>query len=313
MADHDVYVVGSINQDLMVSTPTYPQLGETVHGHHLSKAPGGKGSNQAVAAARLGACTRMIGRVGDDDAGTAMVQALSEAGVDTREVINVKGSQTGLAVVMHTDEGRNAIIAIKGANWELTPRDIPMALTGVGVGDIVTTQLEIPLPTVRSALEIGRERGAITILNAAPAEPARELLGLVTLLVVNEFEMGVVAGRHTPTPREATDAAVRLSQDFELSVVLTLGDAGAVIARAGQAVDVPPFPVNAIDSTGAGDTFVGALAAFLALGHDLPTSCRWASAAGAHACLYVGAQAGVPTQQDLADHFQIGPKIRSDS
>lgn len=307
MSEHRVHVVGSINQDLMVSTPVYPKLGETVHGHHVAASPGGKGSNQAVAAATLGASTHMVGRVGSDAFGTAMLEALQGAGVDTRSIETSQAAQTGLAIVTHTDEGKNAIIVMQGANQALTPDALPHALATIEPGDVLVTQLEVPVPVVQRALELGREHGATTILNAAPAADVRHLLPCVDVLVVNEFEAGVVAAMATSTEQAARKAAATLAETHGIIVVLTLGEAGAMVARAGKRTDIPPFQVDAVDSTGAGDTFVGALAAFLALGHPLETACRWASAAGAHACLHVGAQAGVPTQQDLADRFGVGP------
>ncbi len=306
MPEHRVFVVGSINQDLMVSTPVYPKLGETVHGHHVTPSPGGKGSNQAVAAARLGAPTSMVGRVGSDAFGAAMLGALQDAGVDTLSVETIEATQTGLAIVTHTDAGKNAIIVMQGANQTLGPDDLA-PLDALEPGDVVVTQLEVPVPAVRRALERAREAGATTILNAAPAADVAALLNVVDLLVVNEFEAGVVAGTETPTEAAARDAAARLAEEHDLTVVLTLGEAGAMVAHEGRRIDIPPFPVHAVDSTGAGDTFVGALAAFLALGHPLKDACRWAGAAGAHACLHVGAQAGAPTQQDLADRFGVGP------
>lgn len=307
MSERRVFVVGSINQDLMVSTPAYPELGETVHGHHVKASPGGKASNQAVAAAKLGVPTRMVGRVGADAAGAAMLEALHGAGVDTQTIETTQATQTGLAIVTHTDQGKNAIIVIQGANQTLAADELHHILDEIDPGDVVVTQLEVPVPVVRRALELGRERGATTILNAAPAADVRALLPFVDVLVVNEFEVGIVADMRTPTESAARDAAIRLAEAHGFTVVLTLGEAGAVVAQQGRCAEVPPFPVQAVDSTGAGDTFVGALAAFLALGHPLETACYWASAAGAHACLHVGAQAGAPTQQDLADRFGVGP------
>lgn len=309
MSDRSVVVVGSINQDLMVSTPTYPKLGETVHGHHVTASAGGKGANQAVAASTLGVSTRMVGRVGEDDFGRAMRQTLADARVDI-ENVRTSETQTGLAVVTHTDRGKNAIIVIPGANAEVCADDLAPSLETLEPGDVLVTQLEIPTLTVRRALEIARERGATTVLNAAPAEAVGHLLDLVDLLVVNEFEAGVVAGVETPTATEARAAAVQIADEHGVSVILTLGEAGAMVAHEGRLADIRPFPVDAVDSTGAGDTYVGALAAFLALGYPLRVACEWASAAGAHACLHVGAQAGAPTQQDLADLFGVGPLER---
>lgn len=312
MVDQAVFVVGSINHDLMVSTPIYPQLGETVHGHHMTGSPGGKGSNQAVAAATLGARTFMVGRVGADNDGRAMVKALSRARVDTTAIVATQDSQTGLAVVTHTDAGKNAIIVIGGANDALRESDVERSLSGISAGDVVVTQLEIPKLVVLRALQLGCEQGAMTILNAAPAARVDELLPFVGVLVVNEFEAGAVAGMDVPGVREARLAAASIAKRHQLTVILTLGDKGAMVIDEGEVIDIAPFPITPVDSTGAGDTFVGALAAFLALGHDLKHSCLWASAAGAHACLHLGAQAGAPTQQQLADRFGVGPGRKHD-
>lgn len=312
MSEKSVFVVGSINRDFMVSTPVYPRLGETVHGHRLTTSAGGKGANQAVACARLGAETRMVGRVGADEHGRAMLEAMRTAGVDTGSVLISDSAQTGMAIVTHTDGGSNAIVVLRGANGDLLPDDLDAPLRIITQGDILVTQLEVPTETVRRALQVGQQRGATTILNAAPAKSVDGLLPYVDILIVNEFEAGVVAGLEKLNQDQARAAAVQIADKHDLSVILTLGERGAMVVNGAEQRDIRPFPVESVDSTGAGDTYVGALAAFLALGHTLETACEWASAAGAHACLRVGAQESAPTQQNLADRFGVGPARKAD-
>jgi len=305
MSEHRVYVVGSINQDLLISTSSYPKLGETVHGHTVAYDAGGKGANQAVAAARLGATTRFVGCVGSDDSGIAMTENLRANDVDIAHVTTVDDVATGLAVVTRTDSGQNAIIVIAGANAELNPDRVAAGLTAVTAGDILVVQLEIPIPAVETALRIARQRGATAILNAAPAGAVADLLADVDILVVNEFEAATVAGLDRVDELDFAAVAGLLAERHSRAVIVTVGSDGAWLAAGGQLTKIDALPVAPVDSTGAGDAFVGALAALLAQGHPLEQSTRWAAAAGAHACLKVGAQAGAPTLDDLTAIFGL--------
>ncbi len=301
-----VHVVGSINQDLLVSTEVYPKLGETVHGIGAESVPGGKGANQAVAAAHLGAATHFVGLVGDDRFGEAMRANLEQAGVDVRHVGVVSGTETGLAIVTRTTDGRNAIVVIGGTNALVDADQVRAGLADLGPGDVVVCQLEVPVEAVAAALRQARQAGATAILNAAPAAAVAELLGDVDVLVVNEFEAQIVAGEPEPA-NDYEVLAKLLAERHDLAAVVTLGSDGAWLASSGQTTRIAAHPIEAVDSTGAGDTFVGALAAFLAQGHPIELAAQWASAAGAHACLRVGAQAGAPTLAELAERFGVGP------
>ncbi|WIY81908.1 ribokinase [Propionimicrobium sp. PCR01-08-3] len=305
MNEHQVYVVGSINQDLLISTSVYPKLGETVHGNAVAHDAGGKGANQAVAAARLGASTRFVGCVGDDEFGPVMANNLRFHGVDTTHVDEVSGLNTGLAVVTRTDSGQNAIIVIEGANGAVDEERVEAGLAELRTGDIVVLQLEIPTPSVIAALAIAHRRGAMTIFNAAPAAPVAELLPDVDLLVVNEFEAITVAGLPEQPGQDYAAIARLLADQYAVNVIITLGAEGSWLAAEGTVSKIDSYPVTPVDSTGAGDTFVGALASLLAQGYELERAAGLASAAGAHACLKVGAQAGAPTKAELAAAFGI--------
>ena len=274
-----VAVVGSINADLVVATPHLPGPGETVRGGDLVRLPGGKGANQAVAAARLGAQVRMVGAVGADAEGDGQLAALAAAGVDTGKVRRVDAA-TGVAMIAVAADGENLIIVAPGANEHVlaTAED----LAGV---DLVLAQLEIPMATVLAAAELAHAAGALFCLNAAPAQqlPA-ELVERCDLLVVNEGERAAIAG---------LEAARRL--------VVTYGARGAGLVEDGVEVAfAAPPTVEAIDTVGAGDTFTAAVAVAHAAGLDAAAALRFACAAGALATTRPGAQSGMPTLADLA-------------
>ncbi|WP_149202881.1 ribokinase [Actinotalea subterranea] len=285
----EVVVVGSANVDLVVPVERHPGAGETVLGGDLVRSPGGKGANQAVAAARAGgAGTTFLGAVGRDDAAALLLASLDGAGVRTDLVARV-GAATGTALISVTPDGENAIVVAPGANARAT-LDAAGA-RAVGQADVVLAQLEIPLPTVVAAAR-ARRPGARFVLNAAPSRtlPA-ELWSQVDLLVVNEHEARDVAETEG-TPAELATALLERVP----AVVVTLGSHGCLVAERGQPrVEVPALRVTAVDTTGAGDTFCGVLAASLARGESLVDAVRLASAAGALAVTTPGAQAAVPS------------------
>ena len=273
-----VAVVGSINADLVVATPHLPGPGETVRGGDLVRLPGGKGANQAVAAARLGTQVRMVGAVGADAEGDGQLAALAAAGVDTGRVRRVAAA-TGVAMIAVAADGENLIIVAPGANEHVTVDAAD--LEGV---DVVLAQLEVPLDTVLAAARLARAAGALFCLNAAPARQLPgELVGLCDLLVVNEGEHAAIQG---------LDASRRL--------VVTYGSRGAGIVEGGRetAFAAPP-KVEAIDTVGAGDTFTAAVAVAHAAGLDAEAALRFACAAGALATTRPGAQSGMPTLAEL--------------
>lgn len=288
-----VVVVGSINMDMVVVTDTFPRLGETLFGKGFSTSPGGKGANQAVAAARLGAQVTMVGRVGADAFGEAMKATLAREGVDVQHVTTGREA-TGIAAITLTG-GDNAIVVVPGANYELSPEDIDRAADAFEQADVVLAQLEVPYATVLHAARRARALNKPFFLNPAPAVAlTQELLDLVTLLTPNQHELA------TALQTREEDWADEL-QKRPGQIAMTRGEEGVSYADAnGQLVHKPGFSVDAVDTTGAGDTFNGALAAFWSLGID--TAVRRANAAAALSVTRAGAQGGMPTLAEL-DQF----------
>ncbi len=293
-----VVVVGSLNMDLVVPVPRHPRPGETAIGGDLAQHAGGKGANQAVAAARLGAAVRMIGRVGEDAFGRALIANLESEGVDKSDVRALVGVPTGVALITVDARGENAIVVSPGANARLRPEDLdPASFAGAAV---VLLQLEIPLETAIRAAELGRAAGTFVILNAAPARPLpRALLEPVDLLVANEHEAAAILEAAPPdTAEEALILARRLVRRVPAAVV-TLGEKGLAYAGREGSGTRPAFPVQAVDTTAAGDAFVGALAAAIAEGAPLPEALRFGAAAGALAATRPGAQPSLPRRDEV--------------
>ncbi|MCP3707216.1 ribokinase [Paraburkholderia sp. CNPSo 3274] len=288
-----VVVVGSINMDMVVTTDTFPRLGETLFGTHFSTHPGGKGANQAVAAARLGAEVTMIGCVGADAFGGEMKATLAREGVDIAHVSTGREA-TGIASITLSG-GDNAIIVVPGANHELSPEDIDRASAAIAQADVVLAQLEVPYATVLHAARRAREHGKAFFLNPAPAvELSGELLDLTTLLTPNEHELATAL----QTPEGAWAEVITRAPVPGPRIAMTHGKDGAYYADAnGALVHQRGFAVEAVDTTGAGDTFNGALAAFWHLGID--EAVRRANAAGALSVTRAGAQGGMPTLAEL--------------
>ncbi|WP_293169757.1 ribokinase [Oceanithermus sp.] len=304
MEPADVVVVGSLNMDLVVAVERHPKPGETIIGGDLQRFPGGKGANQAVAAARLGARVRMVGRVGADAYGAELKRVLGAEGIATAEVAEVE-APTGVALISVSEDGQNAIIVSPGANARLQPDDLNPAL--FANASVVVLQLETPLETVRRAAELGREAGARVLLNAAPARGLPdELLGALDVLVVNEFEAAQVAGAAEP---ESPEAALALARELARRVpvvVVTLGARGLVWAGGGGEGHLPAFEVEPVDTTAAGDAFVGGLAAALAAGEPLEQALRFGSAAGALAATRPGAQPSLPRRAEVEGLLRQG-------
>jgi ribokinase len=277
-----VCVVGSANLDLVARVTRLPRSGETVSGHDFFEAPGGKGLNQAVAAARAGASVCFVGALGDDAAGSALRQVMLDEHVDISGVTTVE-APTGRALIGVADDGANLIIVVPGANAHVDATVVEGARASVGSAEVVLLQHEIPMEAVRRSLLIAREGGATTILNPAPARVVPpDVLGLVDLLIPNEHEYALL-GDVTSVP----------------TVVVTEGEAGSRVIHAGGQRRIAPFPVNAVDTVAAGDAFCGALAAALAAGLDLDAALVRASAAGALATTRSGAVPSMPTAAEI--------------
>ncbi len=290
----EITVVGSLNLDATVRVPRLPLPGETVMGRGHAHDTGGKGANQAVAAARLGRRVEMVGMVGRDDAGNRLLAALDAAGVGTATVRRSPSLATGLALIMVDDAAENTIVVIPAANGALSPDDLDSAV--IGSAAVVLLQLEIPLETVEAA--VGLARGKV-VLNPAPANPLpASLLSRVDVLVPNRTELALLAGAEPPTTVEEAAVLAR-SLSGPKGVVVTLGAEGALVVSAGQATYVPAPRVNAVDPTGAGDAFCAGLADALVDGADLVAATRWAVRCGAAAVTRRGAQASLPTRAEV--------------
>jgi ribokinase len=281
----DVYVVGSINLDLVVRAATLPGAGETVTGGTFERHGGGKSANQAVAAARQGAAVRMIGAVGQDDLGDEAVADLAGEGIDVSAIARVAAA-TGVALIVVDEAGENQIAVASGANLELTPDAVEAALAGAEPGGVALIALEVPDPPVLAAVRAARAAGLHVVLNPAPARPLPdELLELAPLLTPNQPEATTLSGETDP------EAAARaLTARTGAPVVVTIGPEGALLAD-GDALERIPAPrVEAVDTTGAGDAFNGALAAALAGGAELADAVRTAVAAAAESVRRPGAR-----------------------
>lgn len=291
-----VTVIGSLNQDIVLSVPSIPRPGETLLASRLETHPGGKGGNQAVAAARAGARVRMIARVGDDDAGRRLLASLAREGIDALTCATLNGVPTGQAFIPVAANGENCIIVAPGANARLHPDDLDLSDLHAAV---TILQLEIPLETVLHATRLARATGACVILNAAPAATlAPELLEGVNVLVVNETEAEALCGAPVNGLADAPGAA-RLLAAPGRAVVITLGARGAYWLDGNLDGVQPAFPVEPVDTTAAGDAFVGALAVALAEGATLAGAVRRGCAAGAITATRRGAQPSLPSRAEI--------------
>jgi ribokinase len=300
-----IAVVGSLNMDLVVRAPHMPIPGETVIGSDFRTIPGGKGANQAVAAARLGAEVTMIGRVGDDDFGRAQLRNLGELGIDTTHVIVDPEVATGIALITLDASGQNSIVLAPGANMRLTKEDINAARGAIVQSDVLVLQLESPLEVVAYAIDIAHAEGVKVVLNPAPARPLpNETLARLDYLIPNESETALLTGIKVADINSAEEAAERLLEEGVGTVILTLGARGAFLASAEESVHVPGYNVEVVDTTAAGDAFVGGLAVALAQGQNLAEAVRYANVAGALAVTRLGAQPSLPTRQEVEEFMK---------
>ena len=294
--------MGSINQDLVVRVPAHPRPGETVLGFDHFTGAGGKGANQAVAAARLGADVGMTGKVGDDLAGVELRVGLVEAGIDISGVTIHPDAATGLAVITLDDAGENAIVVSPGANARLSTSDVLDRSAWLAGAAIVLLQLEVPLDAVGAAAAAAAGK---VVLNPAPAVPLQSsILELVDVLVPNRSELAVLAGS-SEIPEVLADVeemAGRMSRSLKPSsvMVVTLGPDGALVVDRGECLLVPAPDIDPVDTTAAGDAFCGAMAEALARGESLEVAVAWAVAAGAITATRLGAQASLPTAAEVA-------------
>jgi ribokinase len=296
-----VFVAGSINMDLVATADRHPRIGETVAGMALLYFPGGKGANQAVAAAKLGAPTKLIGRLGNDAFGDQLKAFLTAQGIDLSFVQSAPGAHTGTAVITAANAD-NTIVVIPGANALVSATDV--AAPRLAKGDIAVSQFEIPLATIAAFFQRARAAGATTILNPAPAiECGTDLLDLVDILILNETELGSVARtrlRDTDDPARFLDAARSLLFGKNRIICVTLGKRGVLALIDGEPSIIAGRTVEAVDTTGAGDCFVGAVAAHLAGGQSIRDALDYANAAASICVQRMGAAPSMPTAAEVS-------------
>jgi len=299
-----ILVVGSANMDLVVRAPRMPVGGETVMGGEFSTVRGGKGANQAIACARMGAEVWMLGCVGRDAFGDALIEGLEADGVRCDLMRRHESAPSGIAVILIDASGENSIVVATGANAELTAEDVAR-VEDFGAFDVVLTQLEAPLGAVQATLARAREHGVTSVLDAGPpTEAARVLVGQPDVLSPNETEAKALLGIPVTQEVEPTDAADRLIGQGARSVVLKLGAEGALVAGPDCQERVPAFRIDPVDTTGAGDAFTAALAVNLARGQGLVQATRVGCAAGALAASVFGAAPSMPTGEALEEFMR---------
>src|SRR5882724_6882791 len=295
-----IAVVGSANTDLITFADTFPRPGETLFGTGFDLGFGGKGANQAVAARLCGSEVLMVAKVGNDLFGEATVKNFATFGIDTRHVRIIEGVPTGVAPIFVEPGGQNRIIVVKGANDQLTAADVDAAAADLRQVDTIILQFEIPLETVYHTVRFARANNIRCIVNPAPALPANLAdLAAADYFIPNETEAELITGRTVRTADDAAACAGDLLRKGFSKVVLTLGDRGSLLAGPAGSVHIPPFPVKAIDTTGAGDAFIGSLAVFLAEGLAEQEALARANLYAALSTTRVGTQKSFPKRAEF--------------
>lgn len=282
--------------DLVVRVPRHPQIGETILGGSFATFPGGKGANQAVAAARLGAEVKMIGRVGKDAFGEALLETVARDGVNTSFLFRDPDAASGVALITVDEAGRNTIVVAAGANARLTADDVVSAEAAFRGASVLVMQLEIPLPVVEKSIRLARKHDLKIILNPAPAQSLPDgLLSSVDYLIPNQNELALLAGNEN-----SLDSSVQaLQMRGATCLIVTLGEQGVLVARGSERRHIPAYKVTAVDTVAAGDAFVGAFAVAIAEGYSLLEAAEWGNAAGAVAVTRPGAQPSLPHRDEL--------------
>jgi ribokinase len=297
-----ITVIGSLNMDIVVRAPRFPGVGETIAGLSCNFIPGGKGANQALAAARAGTTTLLVGCVGNDEFGSQLVKGLSRFGVDVSNVIALEGVTTGTATVVIEKNGDNRIIIVSGANALVSPALIDEFWPEISKSGMILLQHEIPLETVFHIIEKAEKSGIKVILNPAPFYPIEfEILRKVDTLIANETEGTALSGVEIKDVESATEAAGILHEKGIDTVLITLGKSGSVLVNHEQSIFQPAYQVNAVDTTAAGDTFIGAYAAAIIGGESTKKALLYATAAAGLAVTKLGAQPSIPDHNEIID------------
>ena len=312
----NILVVGSLNADLVVRAPHFPQPGETISGEDLLVIPGGKGANQAVAAAKLGLDVSMLGRVGKDNFGDFLLENLKSNQVDSKYVQRDDAS-TGTAIIVVDSNGQNSIVLSPGANGKVSPADVENA--SFLHHDLLLLQLEIPTPTVLAAAQRAKQKNVRMILNPAPAKPLPdELIALADFLIPNETELSLLTGMDVNDIYSAEEAARALLQRGVKNIIVTLGSKGALVVSDKQVTHVDAYKVEVLDTTAAGDAFIGGFATKLVESAGLlakpqeqtsalQTAVRYGCACGALATTKFGAQPSLPTEEEVENFLSQFP------
>ena len=294
-----ILVIGSLNMDLVVKVEKLPKLGETILGETLYENPGGKGANQAVAAAKLGGNVSMIGKLGNDNYGEQLLLNLKNNNIKTEGIIRCSDI-TGTAVIEVDNDGNNSIVVIPGSNSKLSKEDLDSAAELLDKADIVILQQEIPMDTVEYALEQAAKRGKTTILNPAPAvEISDKILDATDFLILNETELEIVSGKESIPETEYIDAIKELRNKGAKNIILTLGEKGGMYTEGEETREYKALKVKAVDTTAAGDSFIGAFALKLAQDASVSDALEFAVGVSALTVTRSGAQQSLPTQEEL--------------
>lgn len=295
-----IAVIGSMNMDLVVRAMRAPEPGETLAGSDLQVIPGGKGANQAIAASRTGVETIMVGCVGADTFGSTLINSIIQANIDTRGVRVIEGISTGTAIIIVEDSGENRIIIIPGANSQVSPHFVLDQWDAISKSDVILLQHEIPLTTVRTIIIKAHSEGIRIVLNPAPIYPIPvDILSMVDILVVNETEATELTSLDVTTNETAFKAADLLFHQGVKTVIITMGRSGAVLVDGQNQLYQPAIPVEAVDTTAAGDTFVGSFTACIVQGKTPKEALVYATSAASLCVTRFGAQPSIPTQQEV--------------
>ena len=295
-----ITVVGSVNMDLVVSVNEIPRPGETVLGKSLLQNPGGKGANQAVAAARLGSKVTFIGCIGDDIFGEALKNNMEVNGIDTTPIRTVAGCNSGIALIQVDDKGQNNIVVVPGSNYKLTREDIDNNYEVLQKSDIVILQLEVPLEIVEYTFEQAKRAGCITILNPAPAcELPKKLLEYVDILIPNEHELQRITNEDCSTLQGIEKAARRLQQSGVKKLLVTMGEKGVLYLDQNESEIYPANKVDVVDTTAAGDSFLGGFTSSYERHRDIAAAIKYGQLTAAYTIQRHGAQQSLPSYKDI--------------